>query len=125
MIENYLELKNSVGVVEVSEELYKSISELDFFYHDDITFIHIDKYYAKVGNYRESIDLFCKIFKFTCYYSATSTTRVKGKIVKFVFCCINETTEEQLYAPTLSKLKRHAEKPYFPPKGFIINHQIV
>jgi len=125
MIENYLELKNSVGVVEVSEELYKSISELDFFYHDDITFIHIDKYYAKVGNYRESIDLFCKIFKFTCYYSATSTTRVKGKIVKFVFCCINETTEDQLNNPSLSKLKLHNERPYFPPKGFIINHQIV
>ena len=126
MIENYVELKNSTGVVEISEELYKSISELDFFYHDNITFIHIDdKYYAREGVYRESIDLFCKIFKFSTYYSATSINRVKGRIVKFVFCCIKETSEEQLYAPTLSKLKRHNEKPYFPPKGYTINFQIV
>lgn len=126
MIENYLELKNSEGIVEVSEELYKSISGLDFFYHDDTTFIHInDKYYARTGSHRESIDLFCKVFKFATYFSATSTTRMKSKVVKFVFCCINDVSEDRLFNPNLSRLKRHGEKPYFPPRGYSVNYQII
>lgn len=126
MIENYVELKNSQDLQEITKELYESISTKDFFHHEGTTFIHInDKYYARNGDERESIDLFCKIFKFYTYYSATSVVRKHPKAVKFVFCCLNEVKIEDLENPSLQRLKRYNEKPYFSPKGFIVNYQIV